>query len=134
MRSDLQCDPAAWHGSENFAQRFRSRAHALFQLYLPHFIQHAVPAVAISQIQSDGQCLPRNIPALLCRRSANLLHCRSPLSLVPLSTSITWERTPHPVRRPAFSSHLFSTIDFRGLSFGTWAHTPWKFAKSTEDI
>ncbi len=22
------------------------------------------------------------------------------------STSITWERTPHPVRRPAFSSHL----------------------------
>ncbi len=23
-----------------------------------------------------------------------------------LSTSITWERTPHPVRRPAFSSHL----------------------------
>src|SRR5690349_1501029 len=30
------------------------------------------------------------------------------LSLVPLSTSITWERTPHPVRRPAFSSHLIS--------------------------
>src|ERR1700751_133056 len=28
------------------------------------------------------------------------------LSLVPLSTSITWERTPHPVRRPVFSSHL----------------------------
>src|SRR2546423_3668624 len=26
------------------------------------------------------------------------------------STSITWERTPHPVRRPAFSSHLFSTV------------------------
>jgi len=32
-----------------------------------------------------------------------LLHCRSPLSLVPQSTSITWERTPHPVRRLAFS-------------------------------
>src|SRR5437764_6180119 len=29
------------------------------------------------------------------------------------STSITWERTPHPVRRPAFSSHLFSTIPYR---------------------
>src|SRR5580692_13133160 len=27
------------------------------------------------------------------------------------STSITWERTPHPVRRPAFSSHLFSSSD-----------------------
>jgi hypothetical protein len=26
-----------------------------------------------------------------------------------LSTSITWERTPHPVRRPAFSSHLNGT-------------------------
>jgi hypothetical protein len=26
------------------------------------------------------------------------------------STSITWERTPHPVRRPAFSSHLFSSV------------------------
>jgi len=32
------------------------------------------------------------------------------LSLVPLSTSITWERTPHPLRRPAFSSHLFSSV------------------------
>jgi hypothetical protein len=26
------------------------------------------------------------------------------------STSITWERTPHPVRRPAFSSHLFTSM------------------------
>jgi len=31
-----------------------------------------------------------------------------------LSTSITWQPTPHPARRPAFSSHLFSTVD---LSF-----------------
>jgi hypothetical protein len=29
-------------------------------------------------------------------------------SLVPQSTSITRERTPHPVRRPDFSSHLVS--------------------------
>ena len=55
------------------------------------------------------QCGLRNIPALLRRRGANLLYCRSPLFLVPLSTSITWERTPHPVRRPAFSSHLISS-------------------------
>jgi ABC transport system ATP-binding/permease protein len=27
------------------------------------------------------------------------------------STSITWERTPHPVRRPAFSSHLIELQD-----------------------
>jgi hypothetical protein len=26
------------------------------------------------------------------------------------STSITWERTPHPARRPAFSSHLITTV------------------------
>src|SRR5581483_11822275 len=83
--------------------------HSLLQLYLAGFIQHTVPAVAIAQIASDGQCLPRNIPALLSHRGANL-HCRSPLSLVLLSTSITWERTPHPVRRPAFSSRLITTV------------------------
>src|SRR5215468_9332046 len=65
------------------------------------FIQYAVPAVAISQIQADGQCGLRNITALLHHCGANLLHCRSHLSLVPLSTSITSERTPHPVWRPA---------------------------------
>ncbi len=31
------------------------------------------------------------------------------LFICGLSTSITWERTPHPVRRPAFSSHLITT-------------------------
>ncbi len=31
------------------------------------------------------------------------------LFICALSTSITWERTPHPVRRPAFSSHLVTT-------------------------
>ena len=34
-----------------------------------------------AQIQSDGQFLLRNIPALLCRCGANLLHCRSPFYL-----------------------------------------------------
>ncbi len=32
------------------------------------------------------------------------------LKICASSTSITWERTPHPVRRPAFSSHLISTV------------------------
>ena len=27
-----------------------------------------------------------------------------------LSTSITWGRTPHPARGPAFSSHLISSV------------------------
>jgi hypothetical protein len=83
MRPDFQCDPTARHRTEYFMQRFRTGTDSLFQLYLPCFIQHAVPTVTISQIQSDGQLLLRNIPAWLCGYSANLLHCRSPLSLVP---------------------------------------------------
>jgi len=46
---------------------------------------------------------------LLRRCSANLLHCRSPLSLALHSASITWERTASR-RRPAFSSHLLSSV------------------------
>src|SRR6476469_9968425 len=33
------------------------------------------------------------------------------------STSITWERTPHPVRRPAFSSHLISVVALQAKIF-----------------
>ena len=40
------------------------------QLYFSGFIQHAVPTVAISQIQSNCQFLLRNIPALRCRSGA----------------------------------------------------------------
>ena len=40
---------------------------------------------------------------------ANLLHCRSPLSLALQSASITWERTASR-RRPAFSSHLVTSV------------------------
>jgi hypothetical protein len=32
------------------------------------------------------------------------------LFICALSTSITWKRTPHPVRRPGFSSHLVTTV------------------------
>jgi hypothetical protein len=81
MRPSFQRDPATRHGAEDFLQRFRSRTHALLQLDLARFIQHAVPTVVIAQIQSDGQSLPGNIPALLRRYSANLLHCRSPFYL-----------------------------------------------------
>jgi hypothetical protein len=54
MRPHFQCDPAARHCAEDFAQRFRIRADSLLQLYLARFVQHAVPAVAISQIQSNS--------------------------------------------------------------------------------
>jgi hypothetical protein len=81
MRPDFQCDPTARHSAEDFAQRFPIRTDSLFPLYLPGFIHHAVPTVAISQIQSNGQFLLQNIPALHRRCGANLLHCRSPFYL-----------------------------------------------------
>jgi hypothetical protein len=49
--------------------------------YVACFIQHAVPTVAISQIQSDRQFLLGEISVLLCHWGANLLHCRSPFYL-----------------------------------------------------
>jgi hypothetical protein len=81
MRPGFQRDPAVRQAAENFAQRFCTRTHPLFQLDLANFIQHAVPAVAIAQIQSNGQFLLRNIPDRLRRCGANLFHCRSPFYL-----------------------------------------------------
>src|SRR5271157_5198211 len=81
MRPDFQCDPTARQRAEDFLQCFPTRTDSLFPLYLARFIHHAVPTVAISQIQSNGQFLLRNIPARLCRCGATLLHCRSPFYL-----------------------------------------------------
>src|SRR5271169_3232488 len=108
MHPGFQSDPAPRHPAEHFLHSFRSRAQPLFEHHLTCFIQHAIPARAIPQIQPDREPLFGKIPDLLRRCGANLLHCRSPLSLVLSSTSITWERTASR-RRLAFSSHLFAT-------------------------
>ncbi len=50
MGPDFQRDPTPWHRAEDFAQRFRSRANSLLELYLACFIHDTVPTVAISQI------------------------------------------------------------------------------------
>src|SRR5438309_5988442 len=117
MRPDFQCDPTARNGPEDFLQRFRTRTNSLFQLYLTGLIHDAVPAVAIAQIQSDGQFLLRNIPALRCRSDANLLHCRSPFYLcfehVDNLGAYTASR-----RRPAFSSHLITNSFPSSSRFG----------------
>src|SRR5271157_825763 len=81
MRPDFQCDPTARQRAEDFLQCFPTRTDSLFPLNLAGFIHYAVPAVAISQIQSNGQFLLQNIPALRCCSGANLLHCRSPFYL-----------------------------------------------------
>ena len=53
----------------------------------------AVPAVTISQIQSDGQLLLRIIPVLFRRYGANPFSIAGLLFICALSTSITWEPT-----------------------------------------
>src|SRR5581483_4265765 len=93
MRPRLQRDPAARHFAEHLAQGFRRGAHLAFPLHLAPFIQHAVPTRAIAQVQADRQLKLCKMSALVYRYSANLLHSRSPLSVVLSSTSITWERT-----------------------------------------
>src|ERR1035438_2890418 len=110
MRPDFQCDPTARHSAEHLADSLGSRTDSLLRPYLACFIQHAIPTPAIAQIQPDGQLLWGNILRLLGCYGANLLHCRSPLSLALSSASITWERTASR-RRPAFSSHLITTTD-----------------------
>src|SRR2546430_15602469 len=74
----------------------------------------------MAQIQSNRHLLNCKFVRLLCCCGANLLHCRSPLSLVLQSTSITWEPTASR-RRPAFSSHLFSptTLPYH-ISVSEW--------------
>ena len=53
---------------------------------------------------------------LICLAATVLIFFSAGLLFIcALSTSITWERTPHPVRRPAFSSHLLSIPGFRSL-------------------
>src|SRR5271169_5595388 len=110
MRPGFQCDPTARHSTEHFAQPIRIGPDSLLQSYLAGFVHHAVPTVAIPQIQTNCQFRLRKTLRLLCCCSANLLHCRSPLSLALQSASITWERTASR-RRPAFSSHLLATAN-----------------------
>jgi hypothetical protein len=75
------------------------------------------PASSNTQYQLDRS--PRSNPIvsfcskkfLLCFAATVLtFYIAGLLFICALSTSITWERTPHPVRRPAFSSHLISPI------------------------
>src|SRR5664279_1704771 len=92
MHARLQGYAAAWHRSEDFLHRFRSRAQLLLAHHFARFIQHALPTGSIAQVQTNGQF---RLDILVARslRGATLLHCRSPLSVCASSASITWERT-----------------------------------------
>src|SRR6478736_1642777 len=115
MRPDFQCDPTARQRAEHLAHSLGSCPDSLLQPYLARFIQHPIPAPAITQVQPDGQLLRGKILRLPGCYGANLLPCRSPLSLALSSASITWEPTASR-RRPAFSSHLFTTTITTQLS------------------
>ena len=92
MRPDFQRDATARHRAEDFLQCFRCRPHPLLHLDLAGFIHHAVPTVAVSEIQSNGQFLLQNILALL-RCLVLTFFIAGLLFICALSTSITWERT-----------------------------------------
>jgi hypothetical protein len=84
MHSRLQGDPAPRHLPKHFFHRFRSRAQFLLQQHFPRFIQHAIPAPSIPQIQTDRQFLLANILALPCPHSANLFFIAGLLYLLRL--------------------------------------------------
>jgi hypothetical protein len=73
---------------------------------------HCRRKIAVTRIELRSKGVNRLVMSVAectidTRCGANLL-CRSPF-ICASSTSITWERAPHPVRRPAFSSHLISS-------------------------
>src|SRR5271166_3388428 len=76
----LQRYPAAWHRGEDSLHRLRSRAQLLLTKDFASFVQYAIPAGAITKVQTDGQ-LPLEILVARCCHSATLSHCWSPLSL-----------------------------------------------------
>src|SRR4029077_12128100 len=79
------CPFPARSGCAAFRRTPPSSLSEFAQLLLQHdfalFIQHAIPARTIAQVQTDRQLRLGKIPALLRRYGANLLHSRSPLSL-----------------------------------------------------
>jgi hypothetical protein len=77
----LQRDTTAGLAAEGSLQRFRRRTDSLFQPDIACFIQHAVATGTVAQVQTDRQLGLRKILRRLYRSSANLLDCRSPLSL-----------------------------------------------------
>jgi hypothetical protein len=112
MHPSLKRNAAAWHPAEHLPHGFRRRAQSLLQDNRARFIQHAVPARPIPQIQSDRQFLFEEILALLRRYSANLLHCRSPFYLCLEHVDNLGAYT---ASRPetGLSSHLISSMDVK---------------------
>src|SRR6266478_9812151 len=119
MGPGFQCDSTAGDPAENLVDSPRCRRQTVLQNHVTCFIQDAVMACSVSQIQTDGQLgFLENLVATL-RHSANLLHSRSPFSCAS-STSITGSVT-HPVETglliPSGKSHNRTSTFWRRFHF-----------------
>src|SRR6201986_3855542 len=88
----------------------RSRFSRAFGVVLNFCSRTVLPCSSHTPYQLDRS--PRSSPTVNFCREIFVLRCAATvltffiaglLFICALSTSITWERTPHPVRRPAFS-------------------------------
>src|ERR1700683_5774579 len=108
MRPRLQRHPAVRPRPQPLPERLRRGTHPALKDPLPAFVQHAIPTPTIPKIQSHGVFLLRKVAGLLPFHSDTLRHSRSPFVL-RLERVITGSLS-HPAWRPAFSSHLMTTV------------------------
>src|ERR1700745_3248377 len=118
MHPRLQRHPALRHRREHLSERLRRCTQLVFEHYLPTFIQYAIPAPAVPNIQSHRVFLLRKgSRRLLACHSDILRHSRSPY-LLRLERVITGS-VSHPAWRPAFSSHLITSAILTKTLAGT---------------
>src|SRR5260370_22355787 len=117
MRPHFHCNPAPRYGAEHLRYGFFGASDASFQHHFALFVQHAIAAALISQVQADRDwafLLARLLPGIadftvyFVRPPARalfgdviLLHGRL---LFALRARSHWDLTPS-LREPAFSSH-----------------------------
>ena len=105
MHPRLQRDPAARRGPEPGFEGLRRGGNLVLQNHASGFVQNAVIAGTIPQIQPNGQRVGLQFFDRLPSRNAKLLQAGLLYLLRFERVAITWERTASR-RRPAFSSHL----------------------------
>jgi hypothetical protein len=95
----------------------RNTECSAFGLVETFYSRSICPLWSRTQFNSTGHPGPARIVSfcsetfLICFPAVMLIFFIAGLLFIcASSTSITWERTPHPVRRPAFSSHLITSV------------------------
>src|SRR5258708_19395751 len=74
MRSGLQCDTAPRHRYEDLFYRLGRRAQPLLHQDVTCFIEHAIKARPVAQIQTDGQVSVLLVECLLHHLSSKRHH------------------------------------------------------------